>query len=267
MLSAVMAAADMLGRAHSQGEILAATRFLYPINVDPAFAELIPEGVTPEAAAAYIRDKIAMTKVAYQSLLRKNRRRYRDYAFYISKTESIPLIETAQEAVARAIEQGTTLEDFRKTMREAYRRLGVTPLDPFHVETVFRTNIQSAYQVGRWQEMRDPDVMKALPYWQYRAIMDSRVRPAHAAMNGFIARGDDPVWMTWYPPRGFNCRCTVSAITRQEAARRAPGIDLDLPGIDRLPRIDGRKAAPDAGFEDNPIVRFEKIIASRKISR
>jgi len=233
-LSEILAAADILGRAQVQAEQRAALGQEFELNTDPAFAEtavgakhlfysppgrgagvgqcfaptfeeFIPEGVTPTGAAEFIASKVAMTKKAFKKLLARNRRQYQDYAFYISNVESIPLIEAAQQGVVRAIKEGLSQSQFNELMQEAYTRLGVTPLDPWHLETVFRTNIQSAYQVGRYQQLADPDVLKALPYWQYRAIMDSRTRPAHAAMNGFIALASDSIWKSWYPPNGYNC--------------------------------------------------------------
>lgn len=229
------------------------------------FEEFLPEGVTPQAAADYVRAKVAVTRSAYDALLKKNRDRYKDYAFFISGTESVPLIEAAQQAVAKSIEDGLTFQQFEALMQEAYQKLGVTPLSPWHLETVFRTNILSAYQVGRYQQLTDPAVKKALPYWQYRGIMDSRIRPAHAAMNLFIAPVDDPIWKTWYPPNGYNCRCTVTALGGAEAQQLAAerGQDLRFPAGARLPAVEGVPVRPDRGFEENPIVHFERSMQRR----
>jgi SPP1 gp7 family putative phage head morphogenesis protein len=34
----------------------------------------------------------------------------------------------------------------------------------------------------------------------------------HAAMDGFRARHDDPVWRTHFPPYGYQCRCIAMPI-------------------------------------------------------
>jgi SPP1 gp7 family putative phage head morphogenesis protein len=263
-MSNLLAAADILGRAHAAAETSVAAGREFALS-SQTFEEILPEGVTPDGAAQYILNKVPMSKPAYLNLLSRNRRQYRDYAFYIAKTENVLLIEAARQAVAAAIEQGTTQEDFRKTMEGVYQKLGVTPLDPWHLETVFRTNVESAYQAGRYRQMTDPDVLKALPYWQYRAIMDSRTRPAHGAMNGFIAPASDPIWKSWYPPNGYNCRCTVTAVGRQDAQKRAEGSsqDLGISALGRLPEVDGVPVRIDKGFDENPILYFEKAFKKR----
>lgn len=41
--------------------------------------------------------------------------------------------------------------------------------------------------------------------------MDLHTRPKHAALNGFTARADDPVWEYFYAPDGYGCRCRIRA--------------------------------------------------------
>jgi hypothetical protein len=47
--------------------------------------------------------------------------------------------------------------------------------------------------------------------------MDSRTRPAHAALNGKVFRYDDPFWTTGAGTfRGYNCRCRMTALDDQD---------------------------------------------------
>src|SRR3972149_4502511 len=94
----------------------------------------------------------------------------------------------------RVLEQGLTFKDFRDGLDEAAEAGGITAVNPYHAETVFNTNIQTAYNAGRWEMYHAPEVAEAFPFFQYHTVGDDRVRPAHAAMDGFIARRDDPVW-------------------------------------------------------------------------
>lgn len=75
----------------------------------------------------------------------------------------------------------------------------------------------------------------------YDAINDSRTRPAHRAMDGFIAPVSHPIWKRWYPPCGFNCRCSVISLSEAQAKIRG------YTGRVREPTVD-----PDAGWGTDP---------------
>ena len=112
-------------------------------------------------------------------------------------------------AVNKAIADGSTFEDFKKLVAENEIKLS----EPY-LKNVFRTNIQTAYSHGRWQQQqRNRDKR---PYLMYSAIDDSRVRPSHLALKPIIRHIDDPFWLMYYPPWGFMCRCTVIALTENK---------------------------------------------------
>ncbi|MGN7062088.1 phage head morphogenesis protein, partial [Neisseria sp. P0001.S006] len=58
------------------------------------------------------------------------------------------------------------------------------------------------------------------PGWQSSAILDSRTRQSHAAAHGAVNHIDDPFCNYFYPPNGFNCRCTVRALSDRDLKRR-----------------------------------------------
>ena len=91
------------------------------------------------------------------------------------------------------------------------------PGSPWRLQTIYRTNLQSAYMQGRWQQMVTN--AKAAPWWRYVAILDGRTRPTHKALAGRVFRYDDPLWQTHFPPCGFNCRCRAVALTDRDLAR------------------------------------------------
>lgn len=86
------------------------------------------------------------------------------------------------------------------------------------LETIFRTQMQSAYMAGHWQALEDG--RDDAPWLQYSAILDSRTRQSHAAAHGAVYHIDDPFWDYFYPPNGFNCRCTVRAFSDRDLKRR-----------------------------------------------
>jgi SPP1 gp7 family putative phage head morphogenesis protein len=53
-------------------------------------------------------------------------------------------------------------------------------------------------------------------YLQYRTANDGAVRPEHAALHGVTLPQSDSFWDTYYPPNGWNCRCTVVQVRKSK---------------------------------------------------
>ncbi|EAQ2086818.1 phage head morphogenesis protein, partial [Salmonella enterica] len=84
---------------------------------------------------------------------------------------------------------------------------------PRRLALIYNVNTRVAYNVGRYAHLMNST--DTHPFWQYVAVMDSRTRPSHAALNGLVFRYDDPFWKTHYPPNGWNCRCRVRALSQE----------------------------------------------------
>ena len=142
----------------------------------------------------------------------------------------------------KAVTKGTGLEDFEATLAEALQTRGLASPDPWHAETIFRTNVLGAYSGGQWvraKEMQGPDGFVAA---MYVAVRDDRTRETHLAMDGFWASLDSEVWTRWWPPAGWNCRCTIILLTQADVDR--------LGGWAAAPAAPA--VSPDPGFEGNP---------------
>lgn len=187
-----------------------------------------------DEAIKFFKDRTVLTPDKYNQLATEAKAR----AFTVAGVTRMDVLTDIHSAIDRAITEGTTFADFKKSMKETMAKRGWEGLRPYRLDTIFRTNIQAAYQVGHYQ--RQMEVAGSFPYWQYVAVMDSRTRPAHAVMNGRTLPVDDPFWYTSYPPNGFNCRCTVRALTKGEITREKLSVEKDVPGI------------ADPGFDGNP---------------
>lgn len=91
-------------------------------------------------------------------------------------------------------------------------------------------------------------------YLQYRTAGDDKVRPEHAALNGVTLPMSDPFWDEYFPPNGWNCRCTVvqvlkekyPATDRAEAFRRGQeALAKDTKGIFHFNPGKQEKTFPD----------------------
>jgi SPP1 gp7 family putative phage head morphogenesis protein len=134
------------------------------------------------------------------------------------------IAQRAVDALTGTLEQGGTLDDFKKLMDGAASEYAASPLSDDYLDLVFRTNVLGAYGAGRWKQLSDPAVVAARPYRQWRTMEDERVRPEHAVADGMIWRADDPAFANVAAPAGFRCRCLV--VSLDEDGFRAEGRSL-----------------------------------------
>ncbi len=59
---------------------------------------------------------------------------------------------------------------------------------------------------------------------QYRTAGDDRVREEHALLHGTTLPPSDPFWDSYFPPNGWNCRCTAVQVRKN----KYPTSDPDL---------------------------------------
>ena len=109
----------------------------------------------------------------------------------------------------------------------------------------------SAEMAAKWEGfMEDGDRYNL----QYRTQRDDRVRPEHAALDGITLPPSDPFWESYYPPNGWNCRCTVVQVRRSKypatphdeaMARGEEALQRDTKGIFRFNPGKEQKTMPD----------------------
>lgn len=174
----------------------------------------------PQEAVSFFRNKGLRTTFRYTEMIAKEHTE----AFTIAKMVDIDLLSDVYDSIDKAIADGDSFEQWSKTIKPRLERAGwvgtklVTDPDtgravvanlgtPSRLQTIFRTNVQTAYAAGQWDQIVDQ--AESMPYLMYHAIDDSRTRATHRALDGKIYRIDDPFWRLYYPPNGYNCRCGV----------------------------------------------------------
>lgn len=208
----------------------------------------------PEEAIAYWKTRVPMTEAGIRAVDNGAR----EAAFTVSRVTTMEVLEDIHAAVEAAISDGETLAEFAGRLDEIMTARGWKGLTPWHLETVFRNNVQTAYSVGRYRQMVEE--RKDFPYWQYDAVNDSATRPTHAALDGKVFPADHPFWDTWYPPNGHRCRCSVVPVSKYEVEDEGLTVETDDPtgGLiePRDPvsgqRLPARPLIPDPGWDKNP---------------
>lgn len=71
--------------------------------------------------------------------------------------------------------------------------------------------VGSTLMAEKWQDLKKNSERY---YLQYRTALDERVRDEHAALEGITLPADDPFWASYFPPNGWNCRCTAVKVRR-----------------------------------------------------
>ena len=207
-----------------------------------------------EEAQQFWRDKVSLSPGQFRRLSDEAKTR----AFAVSGIAKGSELTTVFQALQRGIDEGTSFGDFKKDCAGIFEKRGWTGMRSWRVDNIFRTNIQTAYNVGRYRQMME--VRKSRPFWQYSAVNDSRTRPLHAAMNGKIFPVESPFWDTWYPPNGFRCRCGVVTLSAEEIKRDGLSVETGDPTGKLIEPIDpatgnkmpARLLMPDPGFANNP---------------
>lgn len=169
-------------------------------------------------------------------------------AFKIANVNSADVVLGVYEELARAIEDGTSFQDSKaRIVGKLVEEWGMA--DSWRVETIFRTNVQRAYNDARYEVMTAPTVLEDRPYWRFDAIDDQRTTDICQRLDGTVRPADDPFWKTHSPPTHFNCRSTLVPLTREEAEEE--GITPEPPdsppaeGFGHAPNTRGANWEPD----------------------
>jgi len=146
-----------------------------------------------------------------------------DRAFVVAGVTDLAMLEEFQAAIvdgARTYDSAAFAREFDRLV-EKYG-WSYNGGREWRIQTIFETNIRTSYMAGRLKQMRDPDVVKMRPYWQYLHA-DTRVpmnpRPLHLSWDGRILMWDDPWWDVYFPPNDWGCSCGVRTLSRSDLKR------------------------------------------------
>lgn len=205
------------------------------------------EPIKFEEAVKYFGDKVPVKPSEYYKISNE----WKTKAFTVSGYSSADMLNKFMEELKSALDSGTTAKEFRNNMNEFLTNKGYDGLTPYQADNIFRTNIQTAYNVGHFKRMSNPEVKKLRPYWMYDAVNDGRTRLSHKGMNEKVFPADHPIWDTWFPPNGYRCRCSVRSLSERQVKSMGLTVSTEIP---KAAEIEGKlvQLIPDSGFNANP---------------
>jgi len=76
-----------------------------------------------------------------------------------------------------------------------------------YLRAEYNAAISQSRSASMWMEIEAN--AELLPMLTYQTVGDGRVRPEHAMLDEISRPVGDKFWNTYFPPNGWNCRCTV----------------------------------------------------------
>lgn len=144
--------------------------------------------------------------------IKKLFQKYSPPVYDILQHTSTKVNDNLRQTVNDLILSGTPVNRAKKVLNEAFRVNGLTPDNPYHVETIYRTQSALAYSAGRWQADQHPAIQEILWGYKYITVGDSRVRMQHRMLDGVTLPKEDEFWLYFWPPNGWNCRCGIISL-------------------------------------------------------
>lgn len=180
-----------------------------------------------DEAIAFLRDKVNLTSQTWTDVWQKANAK----GFTVAGATTQSLVEDFRREVAKALETGSTLQEFRKTFDEIVKRHGWEHVGKpgWRSRVIFETNLSMAYSAGRYVQQTEPETLAAFPYWQYVHSGARHPRKQHLAWNGTVLAATDPFWDWAYPPNGWGCGCRVRPVSERGLKRQGRN------GLDQAP--------------------------------
>ncbi len=202
------------------------------------------EPVPFEEAVTFLKGKVSMTKKEWTSLEPKLRFR----AFTVALLAEADHIEAVRGTLARALENGSGFKPAWQEAKAIAQTAGASGFLPGYFETVYRTNVQTAYSAGRLLQYQN----NMPPAWELMVLEDGRTSDTCKGIVSLIGNGkalpaSHSFWKTYgFPPYHFNCRTSFRAVYDYEIGKE---ITIVNPSMKSLRK--GFK--PAKGFGGNPL--------------
>jgi SPP1 gp7 family putative phage head morphogenesis protein len=199
-----------------------------------------PDPVAPADAIAWFRARLPLTPEGYASLESAARAR----AFTVSGLATLDMVQDVFNRLQTALEQGVPFEAWQRGLPQGLQKAWGKG-SAYRLQTIFDTNLQSAYSAGRWKSV----VESGREFVGLEVVDDGRTSNICIRLRGVVLPVDDPFWKTkGIPPYHYRCR-TVVVSYRQADMVQPPKDFAPLEGFGGLPNLETDFPEP---FEIDP---------------
>lgn len=162
----------------------------------------MPSTVTPQIlpfleAIEFWKKRLVLASSIYTQLDKEVKKR----AFSVAGINNLDELQTVYNAIQESVSHGLPFIEFQDKIADVMEAHGWTYPNNWRVKNIYRTNLQMAYNAGRYKQMAEENATR--PYRMYVAIIDEKSRPNHAALDGMVFRYDDPIWEHMKPMNGY----------------------------------------------------------------
>lgn len=203
LLRHTMMLADLHGRKRV---LMEADRFKKTAKFDLPSSNPITPGVPFEEA---IEDLITREPRLENDYRRVAELYNTEHVFAAARSVDLNVTRRVQKALEDMMREGKGISSTEPIIRE------IGDWTRSYSETVYRTNANTAYTKGRFEQMLDPDVLEVMPAFELVGLEDQNTRPNHYAAHGLIASVDDPIWRRFKPPLGYQCFLPDTLVSAQ----------------------------------------------------
>ncbi len=160
-------------------------------------------------------------------------------AFTVAKIMNLDVVSDIQSSLIKAMNEGQSFKKWKNELIPLLQQKGwygkkdvvnpqtgevkTTYIGSRRLRTIFETNMRTSYAQGRANNIYG----SSNEYIIYSAILDSRTRIDHRALNGIVKHRNDTFWQKHFPPNGWNCRCYVKSISKKELEKRGLKVDTN----------------------------------------
>jgi len=227
----------------------------------------LSDEIVPEDAINMLKERIALPPEEFYKLDRKARFR----AFTVALLTGLDAIERVKEKLTKALEKGKTLKEFIEELgqEEVLQKAGFSKTNPWYWETVFRTNLHSAYNAGKMEQVKR--LGKKVKYLKFVAIDDNRTTEICRSLNGTVRPASE--WNGRIPPLHFNCRSTLVPIFEGEKVKPTKMPSVKPQGgfgqpLDSwwIPTESMSRRIAEYGYTDTVLEKAKKLLCPKEFS-